>query len=355
MNRQFLPLHAINSILRNKMNPELPGTYVNLLIETIKHWNVSPQQLLIDTDITLKKLDAPFWYVDFNIFNNLLEKSAKLTNEPAISIYLAREMKASCYGHVGVTATASENLGVAISVFEQFIGLHCVAFQPKLYIEQEMAYLNFNQPLSNFKFNRHAIIFLVLGFTHILENLAQQNLDIQIELQGNSQDIFRNIDNSDGYRVNFGADEDRLIFNKELLNLPLKTADPLVFRLTKRQCEYDVSKLSKKISPNLNLISSSVRELLYDAELQQFLSLNQIAKHLGLTNRTLQRQLTNEKTTFQILLSESRQEKAKALLKENKLSIQEISNLLGYADISHFSRAFKKWTNMTPSNYRMPK
>ncbi|WP_428980031.1 helix-turn-helix domain-containing protein [Acinetobacter modestus] len=111
----------------------------------------------------------------------------------------------------------------------------------------------------------------------------------------------------------------------------------------------------KKISPNLNLLSSSVRELLYDAELQQFLSLNQIAKHLGLTNRTLQRQLANEKTTFQILLSESRQEKAKALLKENKLSIQEISNLLGYADISHFSRAFKKWTNMTPSNYRMPK
>ena len=78
------------------------------------------------------------------------------------------------------------------------------------------------------------------------------------------------------------------------------------------------------------------------------MSLNQIAKHLGLTDRTLQRQLANEKTTFQILLSESRQAKAKTLLK-NKLSIQEISNLLGYADISHFSRAFKKWTNMTPS------
>ncbi len=59
------------------------------------------------------------------------------------------------------------------------------------------------------------------------------------------------------------------------------------------------------------------------------MSLNQIAKHLGLTDRTLQRQLANEKTTFQILLSESRQAKAKTLLK-NKLSIQEISNLLGY-------------------------
>jgi AraC-like DNA-binding protein len=75
-------------------------------------------------------------------------------------------------------------------------------------------------------------------------------------LQRNSQDIFRNIDDSDGYRVNF------------------------------------------------------------DAELQQFLSLNQIAKYLGLTDRTLQRQLANEKTTFQILLSESRQAKAKTLLKK---------------------------------------
>ena len=77
--------------------------------------------------------------------------------------------------------------------------------------------MNFNQPLNNFKFNRHAIIFLFLGFTHILKNLAQQNLDIQMELQRNSQDIFRNIDDSDRYRVNFSADQDRLIFNKELL------------------------------------------------------------------------------------------------------------------------------------------
>ncbi len=148
----------------------------------------------------------------------LLDELLKLVySKTKVYIYLAREMKASCYGHVGVTATASENLGVAIGVLEQFIGLHCVAFQPKLYIEQEMAYLNFKQPLNNFKFNHHAIIFLVLGFVHILENLAQQNLDIQIELQGNSQDIFRNLDNYDGYRINLGADEDRLIFNKELL------------------------------------------------------------------------------------------------------------------------------------------
>ena len=38
-----------------------------------------------------------------------------------------------------------------------------------------------------------------------------------MKLQGNNQDISRNIDNSDGYKVNFGADQDRLIFNKELL------------------------------------------------------------------------------------------------------------------------------------------
>jgi AraC-like DNA-binding protein len=83
--------------------------------------------------------------------------------------------------------------------------------------------------------------------------------------------------------------------------------------------------------------------------------LNQIAKHLGLTDRTLQRQLANEKTTFQILLSESRQAKAKALLKENKFIHSRDFKSFRLCRYFSFSRAFKKWTNMTPSNYRMPK
>ena len=51
-------------------------------------------------------------------------------------------------------------------------------------------------------------------------------------------------------------------------------------------------------------------------------------------------------------MSEIRRKQTENLLRENQLSINEISERLGYADISHFSCAFKKWTSVTPKFYR---
>ena len=51
-------------------------------------------------------------------------------------------------------------------------------------------------------------------------------------------------------------------------------------------------------------------------------------------------------------MSEIRRKQAENLLRENQLSINEISERLGYADISHFLRAFKNWTSVTPKFYR---
>ena len=51
-------------------------------------------------------------------------------------------------------------------------------------------------------------------------------------------------------------------------------------------------------------------------------------------------------------MSEIRRKQTENLLRENQLSVNEISERLGYADISHFSRAFKKWTSVTPKFYR---
>ncbi|WP_436872770.1 helix-turn-helix domain-containing protein [Acinetobacter haemolyticus] len=332
------------------MNPELPGSYVNLLVDVLKKRGIAPEQLLSGTGISIDKLNAPFWYVDFNIFNYLLEKAAQITDEPAISLYLAKEMKISCYGHIGVAATASENLGAAIEVLEQFIGLHCAVFKPKLRVDDENAYLYFNQPLEQFRFNRHAITFLVFGFAQIVENLAQQRLDIRFEFQQDKPDFYKKIFNINQLNGEFNAKNDCLILNQNVLSLPLKTADALVARLTIQQCKQDIQKLFLK-RKNVDSAAKNVKEELYDEALG-FLSLKQVAERLHLSERTLQRQLAKEQTSFQLLVAEVRRKQAEFLLKQQHLSIEQIAERLGYADISHFSRAFKKWTNVTPKFYR---
>lgn len=138
--------------------------------------------------------------------------------------------------------------------------------------------------------------------------------------------------------------------NQNVLSLPLKTADALVARLTIQQCKQDIQKLFLK-RKNVDSAAKNVKEELYDEALG-FLSLKQVAERLHLSERTLQRQLAKEQTSFQLLVAEVRRKQAEFLLKQQHLSIEQIAERLGYADISHFSRAFKKWTNVTPKFYR---
>ena len=77
-----------------------------------------------------------------------------------------------------------------------------------------------------------------------------------------------------------------------------------------------------------------------------------IARDLGVGDRTLQRRLAGEGTTFAALLEQSRRQLAEGFLRDQRLSASEVAFLLGYADPSTFFRAFKRWTGQTPQQFR---
>jgi len=77
-----------------------------------------------------------------------------------------------------------------------------------------------------------------------------------------------------------------------------------------------------------------------------------ICTRLHVSKRTLQRKLKDEGTTFQEVLDETRSNLSHHYLKEQSLSVVEISYLLGYRDPGAFYRAFQGWTGMTPAEAR---
>jgi AraC-like DNA-binding protein len=80
--------------------------------------------------------------------------------------------------------------------------------------------------------------------------------------------------------------------------------------------------------------------------------LSQVARDLGMSDRTLQRRITEDGTTFRVLLTEARQELAHQLLSSADTSIEEVAYLLGYQDVNAFHRAFKEWEGITPGEWR---
>ncbi|MEB0206806.1 AraC family transcriptional regulator [Pseudomonas sp. CCC3.1] len=78
----------------------------------------------------------------------------------------------------------------------------------------------------------------------------------------------------------------------------------------------------------------------------------EVARELGMSERTLQRRITEEGTSFRQLMLETRQEVVRHLLSEPSIEIDEIACLLGYEDTNSFYRAFRSWEGTTPARWR---
>ena len=81
-------------------------------------------------------------------------------------------------------------------------------------------------------------------------------------------------------------------------------------------------------------------------------SLAAIAQRAGISVRTLQRRVRAAGLTYMDLQAAVRLEYARDLLADRSRSVCEVASTLGYSDAANFCRAFKRWTNMTPSEFR---
>ncbi|WP_020661988.1 AraC family transcriptional regulator [Amycolatopsis benzoatilytica] len=143
----------------------------------------------------------------------------------------------------------------------------------------------------------------------------------------------------------FGAAEHRATFEPDLLNRPLPQANEQTVALCAAQCDALVARRRARSG-----VPQLVRERLVrlggaDA------GMDEIARQLTLSTRTLRRRLTEAGTGYRQLLDEVRQTLAEELLDTGALSVDDVALRLGYAEASSFIYAFKRWTGTTPAAY----
>ncbi len=107
----------------------------------------------------------------------------------------------------------------------------------------------------------------------------------------------------------------------------------------------------RSISPNENY-TARVKRILIEHLRQNPPDIESVAMDLSVSVRSLQMKLKEEGTSYQKILNSVRKSLAIAYLQEPKVSKGEIAQMLGFSEISVFSRTFKKWTGKSPSEYQ---
>lgn len=218
--------------------------------------------------------------------------------------------------------------------------LHFTEEQGAFFIRSEWLYASTAEPAIAVDI---AFAFLLeLGRRGTREHLTPLRVELARPDPGNSLhgDYF-------GCAIRYDAPRDLLVLKADDLDRPFPGHNPELINI-----------LTPALSSALDELQSqsSIREQAKRVMKRRLASgrpeVSAIAADLGLSERTLQRRITEEGATFRELLMEARKEMGRQLLSDANADIDEVACLLGYQDASSFYRAFRDWEGITPSRWR---
>jgi AraC-like DNA-binding protein len=151
-----------------------------------------------------------------------------------------------------------------------------------------------------------------------------------------------------GGNVTFGASADEVAFAALVGDLPVLSADYHLNRLLIEHCEQAVAYRRPNRGAFRLLVENAIVPLLPHGRVHA----GRIALRLGMSQRTLARRLSSEGLTFSDLLDGLRADLARRYIADERISMSEITWLLGYQEASSFTHAFRRWTGMAPRQAR---
>ena len=143
------------------------------------------------------------------------------------------------------------------------------------------------------------------------------------------------------------GEKNRLVFSKEDALVPFISRNESMWEFFEPELKRRLSMMETDDSYAAR-VRSALMELLPSGEC----TIDDVAKKLGYSKRSLQRKLQEEDTNFQKQLNHTRELLAKTYLANTDMTTEDIAFLLGYQEIGSFLRAFTVWTGSTISDYR---
>lgn len=146
--------------------------------------------------------------------------------------------------------------------------------------------------------------------------------------------------------VTHGAEVDAIIMHQQDVDRPNRVGDQHIWKFLREHLEEilrttEPDRIDREVVMRVaNTLSDGVPRL------------EDVACHLGIGSRTLQRRLAELGHSYQSLVDEARREVALKLVEEGHHSLVEVAFLTGFSEQSSFTRAFKRWSGKTPRTYR---
>jgi AraC-like DNA-binding protein len=328
--------------------PMARGGLSRLAIARLKSAGVLVEPLLRRAGLTPEVVAEPEERLSVRSQVALLDEVAIALKDNCLGFTLARDFEPREIGLLYYVMASSQTLGEAL----KRLARHSKVTNEALvfgYREGNRLIISLSYSGVPRHSDRHQIEFCMFGLLRICRLLTGQNIVPQhFSIAHHRSEGIAEMARFVGTKVEFGADRDEFALNLDARELPLVHSDSYLNDLLVKYCEAaladrrdDTSQLRTKVENAIASVLPHGKVLVED-----------IARGLGMSERTLARKLSDEGLNFTEILQNLRRDLAVRYLKDHKLHVSKIAWLLGFREVSAFTHAYKRWTGKTPSQMR---
>ncbi|MGB0449562.1 MAG: AraC family transcriptional regulator [Porticoccaceae bacterium] len=321
------------------------GTLVRLAYQGLVNLGIDANEVLKRSGLQPDRLYTTNLRTQFSAQPRFWQAAVELSGDPSIGLHIAEKMPVYKGQIIEYLFLSSANFGDGLRRNISYQRLVSDALQARL-VEQSSPYL------TGYFVDRKYVT------SHLIEALS---LGVIKMFQAVTDGVFKpekiafvhspNTDIAEYERifqcpVEFNADKFRLYFAKEILDYRSLNSAPELLDLHVRVADNHIAMLQQQdFIDDVNSLIASMLE-------SGTASLDTVSEKLRITPRQLRHRLKSADTSFQQLLNNLRRSLARRLLSKTDEDISEIVYLTGFSEPSTFYRAFKRWENTTPIEYR---
>jgi AraC-like DNA-binding protein len=325
----------------------IPVNLLRCLAATVGDFGIDAARLCLGLGFTVDDLANPACRVSFRQGSTMIRRAVQMAPGVGLGLAIGARETIASIGVVGYAMMTSPTLGAAVELGlkeQKFTG-SMLDFDAVMDEKQfgVLATSRYHQAdIQPFLVEEAFACFLQITRNLVGNQFKPTRVDLSYPAPCYAAEYERVFD----CPVRFGQEQNAFITEIAWVAKPLLTYDPLSHR---QALEFVAIALARE--QDKNELFESIERLLRQ-NLKQLPTLDDIARQLCLSERTLRRRLADNGVSFQGLLDGVRKNRALELLANPKMPIEQIALEVGFSDARNFRRTFKRWTGRTPGEMR---
>jgi AraC-like DNA-binding protein len=328
--------------------PTASGAILRLAAARVRDTGQDVEALLKVNDLASLVLDDRTMRVGAEAQIRFLDAASKVLKDDWLGFHLAQDVDLRLAGRLYYAVASAARLGEGLERLQRYCLVTNEAVQITYSNSEECSFTIAYSGVSR-HLDRHQIEFimtLLLGMCRSLtgRQLIPRRVSFAHHRKGEASPMRHFF----GTEIEYDGWSDKLAFDASVHELPLVSADAYLSELMQESCEEVLARRASNTSPLRTSVENILAPMLPHAKIQS----REVARRLGLSERTFARRLAAEGTTYGEILDLLRHELAMTYLGERDLQVSQIAWLLGFHEVSALTHACRRWTGKTPRAMR---